>query len=1360
MGRYIGVPESLITEIENIVPVARRFNNRCLYTTPGTYTFTVPVGVTCINAVAVGPGGTQCSILECMITCGTIACLSTSMCVIKKFHDDAGSTCMLSSVARDPVENICTCAFEVCRYLCSTTLKDRWSIYIDQGTSGCYMCAGGKTDFTNQTMKFSYFPSGPGGGYTEKAANTVAGCTYTVIVGQNCSVGGFSCVSGQNVSICATGPIMVSCAGLVDANNSTFYNISGTWRTPDAWNYMDTCSISTSCSGTTPWCCFACFSKCGSRGELAYCIESRWCACVAQGQGFGGDINRTGGFCCLSYTTQLLTSNPCYPCGVLTGCCSSVLGTGSIFACGAAACTTTGGYTTNNCCGASVFCCILCTPFVSSCGTGSIGTFILSMCMYKRITQYCTPLDVISGACTACIFQNNCAYFTFSQSSRETGNTISCITNFNFNSPGNFNPYCSIKAGCTGCISTTLCHCTCMLVCDITCPGSVSGGSASRQTICGGWHTFIYDWKGITPETSGGWCGNPYYCMNCVLVGNTCNRFKFGGSSAGNFYGNGVSALNDSNVYTLCCNRNFGHCDTTPATVATVCNMNGLANITCMAAQVTTPEATTMCLGPCAFMPFLYNISTWWRHDTGNCCTYSLGTPSLSCQCKTPILYGIPVYECSTSCNCDMYSFPTTGTCTVLDMFRVHPLPGISRHSSISNHKSNAYHDMFINWAGNVMFNNLQAGAGCTCFATACTCCNRFSPYYLNAGFNGLCFAPCGEFRIVPAKTCMKYYSTVACVPLDCCGSCGPNPLVTVVPLTSGTRDFVSYNFFCNLCTTVMVQTAGYNCRYYGLNCYWPCALCYDFCNTTCRVNNLNPLLNLYDYICSNPEDRSTGSTPTCVGINTPFCHLLTFGSMIPLNTNSILTNFYFPQATTVCCVYKSSDKITVNDALYNAQYVHNFGYCLINTRVNPAVWQGGGCGVACHTWNRIVALSQICFDQCKVSGICNCSLAACCYYAQGGAGIGTAGIWGEGTVSCNLTSSGGGNIKCLSHCLNLQATYCNCSMGCCWLQNLPCAAGWGMNSTLAQITICDTLNCGSGAIISPNWTAYQCCAGVLCVPAPCGNATIPNQAGVPGTGHLASITVLCGGINYSTSTNTCAQLTPCMCVASTYSSTPWRSEIDRLLTTLPCCNAPVWCNNGCPFTFTAAGPLCGLPVITPAMCVCVVTPFSNYSNVVATYAEGSGGGSKTGIPSCAKYSSITESSSIVSVSPARGGRGNEAPYDPYYFSYPGISARINTPKSPATYVGDNVSGCSWFDTNQILGSGGNGTFCSEKYACIFVQGPGPGGGGANGITATGTTFATGGVLGGGAGCCGAGGAGGGAGWNGTPGNGMVVIYW
>jgi hypothetical protein len=186
----------------------------------------------------------------------------------------------------------------------------------------------------------------------------------------------------------------------------------------------------------------------------------------------------------------------------------------------------------------------------------------------------------------------------------------------------------------------------------------------------------------------------------------------------------------------------------------------------------------------------------------------------------------------------------------------------------------------------------------------------------------------------------------------------------------------------------------------------------------------------------------------------------------------------------------------------------------------------------------------------------------------------------------------------------------------------------------------------------------------------------------------------------------------------------------------------------------------CTSPIIVPLYCAIVQPSFATYSCIASTFSEGSGGGSKTGQSYCSKYSTITDSPTIVSIAPARGGRGNESPYSPYYFSYPGISARLSTPKPPNQYVGDPATGCSWFDTPQINGSGGNGMFCSAAFSCIYVQEAGPGGGGANGVKSDGTLCGNGGILGGGAGCCGAGGIGGGAGWMGTPGTGMVVIYW
>jgi hypothetical protein len=159
-----------------------------------------------------------------------------------------------------------------------------------------------------------------------------------------------------------------------------------------------------------------------------------------------------------------------------------------------------------------------------------------------------------------------------------------------------------------------------------------------------------------------------------------------------------------------------------------------------------------------------------------------------------------------------------------------------------------------------------------------------------------------------------------------------------------------------------------------------------------------------------------------------------------------------------------------------------------------------------------------------------------------------------------------------------------------------------------------------------------------------------------------------------------------------------------------------------------------------------------------ANKSFGSGGGSVAG--QGPTDISVTDTNALVSVAPGRGGRGCESPYVPYFSSYPGISTTVTDTGNPSSFVGDATTGCDWFDTKQIRGSGGNGCFVSAAYGCIAAKNPGPGGGGAVGCDATGNLIGCGGVLAGGSGCCGIGGYGGGAGYCGTPGNGLVVIYW
>ena len=165
-------------------------------------------------------------------------------------------------------------------------------------------------------------------------------------------------------------------------------------------------------------------------------------------------------------------------------------------------------------------------------------------------------------------------------------------------------------------------------------------------------------------------------------------------------------------------------------------------------------------------------------------------------------------------------------------------------------------------------------------------------------------------------------------------------------------------------------------------------------------------------------------------------------------------------------------------------------------------------------------------------------------------------------------------------------------------------------------------------------------------------------------------------------------------------------------------------------------------------------------SSFTSNKSFGSGGGTITGTLYDAKCVKVTDSAAVQSVVLGRGGRGCEPESPEYFKSFPGISTTITNPTNPADAVFDTASGCCWFDTRQILGSGGNGCFTSGVFGIVTAQHPGPGGGGAVGCDVLGNLIGCGGALAGGSGCCGDGGYGGGAGKCGTPGNGMVVIYW
>lgn len=1409
MGRYIGVPDSLVSEIENIIPVASRYNNRTVYTTPGAYTFTVPAGVTQITAVAVGPGGKPCTIIESMITCGKLQCIAGFIAACKWYYTDA--TCPAHCrPACNPLDATCVCTFDTCRTYC-------WH----KCTRPMYLCrcssmAAGACDSHiicmssfDQTMRLVHLPSGGGGGYSEKMAATTAGSQYCIIVGQDCngtSPNSFSCVNGLNISICATAPKSYSDAAnteVLGSNDRYFFDsVTSTWRCLSPKHLFNVRTTSATTVASPPR-CIGCLCLCGNRANPCYCTVTTWNLCVAAGQGFGGDINRTGGFCCTIACLALsqIPNTACYPyaqkikdckfgptlCGTIRCCfmgCADI-SDGNLLICA---------YCQSNRSGVApvVECCSDCncvgTAFFYRCIVGNCAGGISSTCDLLALNN-------IASCFSAFRFECHQVCGAFSQHLREVGDSNLCVTNFDVYAPGTHNPYCAIIQNVNLLTLGQDCYGTCLNVCCLHCLVYCNQDSTIGyvNSCAPSTHSISIDWGDET--TRAVW--NPscmYRCMNCDLNAgaNSFARYKFGGSSAGNYYRNGVSALNDDNTYVVNCNSGFGHCASSPYSCP--CNWNRAIAFAAQAHTTSQFNRNLSNYGLCH--PFVHSWTCY-------CCSGGVqnnsgfGSSGLQAEsCCIPAFFGYFAQkylgdECAWKAYCTLSGL----TRTMNDTLRLNLPQGLTQCSQFTNDEQHAWTG-FHNWYSSLMF------AGFRMCLTSLGSGSGANTMYENGGINGyfICiynpnasgcvYLTCAK---APApKTCLKYFTTIvpqASTRLDCCGNSGtgvtvasycggPNVLLCVVPVDGsiGGGTISRCSFVCHHQTCVECFASCYHCRVVGINCYWPCAVNYNFCTTSCRVTNLNPLINLYDYICSSYVGCAGCCAETCAGINTHYDHESVFESTMPFDASEALTAFYYPDTAVVgtrCCVYKSSDKVTINDRHYLAQYTASMNWCMCllisSTRANFMSESS-----QCYCRRLIAMLAGVCANYAKCTSIRCCDLSTNIAFAQGGAGIGTAGIWGEGVVTCTLLSSGGGNIKCLVPCCNVQYCFCDAAAPTAGLCTIPRTIGHGLTPGTAAFKIVDTTAAGSGATIQPIFAGLNCCSGTALSLPVAGGSGGTAIGGAPfsticyGFGSVPDFFLVNCGFGYSSANGAvvmCTEMDWC-----TYAFSCTRAYINALYGGRVgyCCGCwvPTAGSNRCPDFCTTNGCVGSLtvapgPSIIPHFCVLVQPSYANYSCVASTYSEGSGGGSKIGQAYCAKYSTIIDSPTIVSIIPGRGGRGNESPYEPYYYSYPGISARLSTPRPPGNYVGDPTTGCSWFDTPQINGSGGNGMFCSANFSCIFVQCAGPGGGGANGARADGTLCPNGGVLGGGAGCCGLGGNGGGSGWGITAnGAGMVVMYW
>lgn len=232
MARYIATPE---------VPTG--FANRCVYSTPGTYTFTVPSGVTSIKAIAVGGGSAGSD--------GFIEGATVSTQVI----------CNMRAEVRGTLSGCCCY-----NHIVESCLNG----------SGC-------SKFCLPELKTCYYAyAGSGGGYAEKTITVSPGDTFAVTVADVEETSSF----GTEISASGAQQPTLTCSALFDCQ---FYC---TGNLPLGCTTQSVC-----CCCSTGYRCITTETVACSR---AYCVQSYSGNNISAithrpGTGTGGDKNYTGG---------------------------------------------------------------------------------------------------------------------------------------------------------------------------------------------------------------------------------------------------------------------------------------------------------------------------------------------------------------------------------------------------------------------------------------------------------------------------------------------------------------------------------------------------------------------------------------------------------------------------------------------------------------------------------------------------------------------------------------------------------------------------------------------------------------------------------------------------------------------------------------------------------------------------------------------------------------------------------------------------------------------------------------------------------------------------------------------------------
>ena len=1253
MARYVTAPGITSTSIQEIASIDKRYNTRCLYTTPGNYTFTVPSGVCEILAVAVGSGSAPCTLLNCVDVfmrgslCGCIyecnfqcACYWASCC-----RTDLGVRPTL--IYRNLYTQLTT------RPLCITGTS---CVYCDGSNPYCY-CWTCVPITGNQMCYYVTQVVGSGGGYAEKVIATAPGTTYCVVVSDNC-VGNFSCVEGH---ICATGPKVCrsTCPTIIGPL------VDGCCFTDKILNAACTTQY---CVGSFECCCIR-YRCCAVTTTIQF--KNSFNTCVVPGCGFGGDINRVGGFSQSDYSgtfnsTGADVNDLCYA----TCICQGALCVGS----------------PAGCIKCLSFCILCCTPYEPCCITAyethiNCGLFCDPTCASLYGYQFLTYSPL-----AAATHMNRC----FNDSMYGMSGTNGCMAvrycvdeclrithrTVGYNQLGSFcgthatgdqDMFCS----CMGAYAPLWCCCSCCYK-GVFCVRKDTGVTDSYNLGCNGSCTCLFE------------DGSYYVKINSNIV---CpENMKFGGSSAGNYYSNGVSTLSDA-TYTKCVMPRTG-CD------------------------------GTLC---CYYCSRTFNCSLWNKTECNWCracgsyrlpftpCYYCVcisGTPSgCTCPCVSCTDYfrfSNSVYQCNNCPGTYVWEYPSLCTNNfAIDnnlYFTypvVSPLAGGMGLSNPQDHLSGHFSHSIL--TGKV-FNG-------TCFG----CCGPTSPtsgncmIYCNVWGCNSCDRS-GDVVYNCNCACYKYYSECEIKPGQnpIAIACGSGCAADRIPFTmTGLPDIVRWcsngticpAIFCIFaincgCVWHQASCMCYAINFCGCTCsrcgcisgwsdYWPICVGYNYVTATCKNVNNNPLYNIYEIFCGLfHESAQDNETCLCHPFNSRILKYEMLGSIGSDERlwSAMMCGTKYDNSATGCCVFKSPDKVQLCDPTYYDHFVHDFFY---SDGFYKSHRECTGCaqygykqcsfGVEYNKY-RYTYRDGACYDITQV---------------QGGAGTAKAGTWNSCVAASSTSTSSGGYLKCV-----LVTCGGRCFTECPYL----CVTGGG----------------GQGAIVRPIMS-FACFY--------CSTWGFEQKAG----GCIAGIEVVCAG--------------------SGYTSNPTITVYGGGGGCYCCFNTGTPTDRGCVVLEACAVPLAG-----------------GASSYHISY--GSGGGTVSGVDNNPIDVSIIDSSAIQSVKPGRGGRGCEPQYEPFYYAYPGIAAKITTRPDPSTYVGDKVTGCSWFDTKQIKGSGGNGCFISPTFSYIHAQDGGPGGGGAVGTFSDGTLAGQGGVLAGGGGCCGTGGYGGGGGWCGTPGTGMVVIYW